>query len=129
MLKKTTFQRAHGNVKVKINNNEINRFYQAGSAKVFYPKSSQKFKELVLVNTAGGITSGDNFSYDFEIVNKSKIFLTTQTAERAYKGFNEKAKIKISLTVSFHGYIRFETRFDLMKTISGKVYSTCRTGV
>ena len=99
MLKKATFQRAHGNIKVKINNNEINRFYQSGSAKVFYPKSSQKFKELVLVNTAGGITSGDNFSYDFEIVNKSKIFLTTQTAERAYKGFNEKAKIKISLTV------------------------------
>ena len=51
-------------IDVKINNNEINRFYQSGSAKVFYPKSSQKFKELVLVNTAGGITSGDNFSYD-----------------------------------------------------------------
>ena len=99
MLKKTTFQRAQGNINVKINNNEINRFYQSGSAKVFYPKSSQKFKELILVNTAGGITSGDNFAYDFEIINKSKIFLTTQTAERAYKGFNEKAKIKISLTV------------------------------
>ena len=97
--KKATFQRAHGKIDVKINNNEINRFYQSGSAKVFYPKSSQKFKELVLVNTAGGITSGDKFFYDFEIVNKSKIFLTTQTAERAYKGFNEKAKIKISLTV------------------------------
>ena len=34
--KKTTFQRAHGNINVKINNNEINRFYQSGSAKVFY---------------------------------------------------------------------------------------------
>ena len=96
---KTNFQRAHGKIDVKINNNEINRFYQSGSAKVFYPKSSQKFKELVLVNTAGGITSGDSFSYDFEVVNKSKIFLTTQTAERAYKGFNEQAKIKICLTV------------------------------
>ena len=74
MLEKTTFQRAHGNIKVKINNNEINRFYQSGSAKVFYPKSSQKFKELVLVNTAGGITSGDNFSYDFEIVNKLNFY-------------------------------------------------------
>ena len=100
MLKKTTFQRAKGNINVKINNNEINRFYQSGSAKVFYPKSSQKFKELVLVNTAGGMTSGDNFDYDFEIVNKSNIFLTTQTAERVYKGLNEKAKIKISLTVN-----------------------------
>ncbi len=97
--KKTTFQRAHGNINVKIDNNEINRFYQSGSAKVFYPKSSQKFKELVLVNTAGGMTSGDNFDYDFEIVNKSNIFLTTQTAERVYKGLNEKAKIKISLTL------------------------------
>ena len=82
---KTTFQRAHGKIDVKINNNEINRFYQSGSAKVFYPKSSQKFKELVLVNTAGGITSGDNFSYDFEIVNKSKIFLTTQTIKDLMK--------------------------------------------
>ena len=96
---KKTLQRAHGSLNVKINNNEINRFYQSGSAKIFCPKSFQKFKELVLVNTAGGITSGDNFVYNFDIVNKSKIFLTTQTAERAYKGFNEKAKIKISLTV------------------------------
>ena len=47
--KKATFQRAHGKIDVKINNNEINRFYQSGSAKVFYLKSSQKFKELVLV--------------------------------------------------------------------------------
>ena len=96
---KKTFQRAHGSINVKINNNEINRFYQSGSAKIFYPKSSQKFRELVLVNTAGGITSGDNFVYNFDIVNKSKIFLTTQTAERAYKGFDDNAKIKISLTV------------------------------
>ena len=96
---KKTFQRAHGSINVKINNNEINRFYQSGSAKIFYPKSYQKFRELVLVNTAGGITSGDNFVYNFDIVNKSKIFLTTQTAERAYKGFDDNAKIKICLTV------------------------------
>ena len=47
--KKTTFQRAHGKIDAKISNNEINRFYQSGSAKVFYPKSSQNFKELVLI--------------------------------------------------------------------------------
>ena len=58
MLKKTTFQRAQGNINVKINNNEINRFYQSGSAKVFYPKSSQKFKELVLVITTVSIEDG-----------------------------------------------------------------------
>ena len=93
------FQRANGNINVKINNNEINRFYQSGSAKVFYPKSSQKIKELVLVNTAGGLTSGDNFFYNIDIINKSKIFVTTQTAERVYKGINENAEIKVTLLV------------------------------
>ena len=87
------FQRAHGNINVKINKNEINRFYQSGSAKVFYPKSQQEIKELVLVNTAGGLTSGDNFFYNVEITNKSKIFVTTQTAERVYKGINDNAEI------------------------------------
>ena len=49
--KKTTFQRARGNINVKINNNEINRFYQSGSAKVFYPKSSQNFKDELAKKT------------------------------------------------------------------------------
>ena len=93
------FQRAHGNINVKINNNEVNRFYQSGSAKVFYPKSPQEIKELVLVNTAGGLTSGDNFFYNIDIINKSKIFVTTQTAERVYKGINDNAEIKVTLSV------------------------------
>ena len=93
------FQRANGNINVKIDNNEINRFYQSGSAKVFYPKSCQKIKELVLVNTAGGLTSGDNFFYNIDIINKSKIFVTTQTAERVYKGINDNAEIKVTLSV------------------------------
>ena len=93
------FQRANGNINVKINNNEINRFYQSGSAKVFYPKSSQKIKELVLVNTAGGLTSGYIFFYNIDIINKSKIFVTTQTAERVYKGINDNAEIKITLSL------------------------------
>ena len=93
------FQRAHGNINVKINNNEVNRFYQSGSAKVFYPKSPQQIKELVLVNTAGGLTSGDNFFYNIDIINKSKIFVTTQTAERVYKGINDNAEIKVTLSV------------------------------
>ena len=95
------FQRAHGNINVKINNNEINRFYQSGSAKVFYPKSPQEIKELVLVNTAGGLTSGDNFFYNIDIINKSKIFVTTQTAERVYKGINDNAEIKVTLSVDY----------------------------
>ena len=72
LIMKKDFQRAHGNIDVKINNNEINRFYQSGSAKVFFPKSHQQIKELALVNTAGGLTSGDNFCYNIEVITIQK---------------------------------------------------------
>ena len=96
--KNKQFQRAHGKIDVKIINNQINKFYQSGSAKVFYPKCYNEFNELVLVNTAGGITSGDLFIYNIDI-QKSKIFVTTQTAERAYKGYENSGQIKVNLSI------------------------------
>lgn len=96
---KEKFQRAHGDINVEINNDDIKRFYQSGSAKVFYHKHNQPIKELVLVNTAGGLTSGDNFNYNIDIIKDSNTFVTTQTAERVYKGLEENAKIDINLTV------------------------------
>jgi urease accessory protein len=96
---KEKFQRAHGDINVEINNNDIKRFYQSGSAKVFYHKHNQSIKELVLVNTAGGLTSGDIFNYNIDAINHSETFVTTQTAERVYKGLEENAKINVNLTV------------------------------
>ena len=55
MINKEKFQRAHGDINVEIDNDDIKRFYQSGSAKVFYHKHNQPIKELVLVNTAGGL--------------------------------------------------------------------------
>ena len=82
---KEKFQRAHGDINVEINNNDIKRFYQSGSAKIFYHKHNQSIKELVLVNTAGGLTSGDIFNYNIDAINHSETFVTTQTAERVYR--------------------------------------------
>jgi urease accessory protein len=96
--KNKQFQRAHGKIDVKIINNQVNKFYQSGSAKVFYPKCYNEFNELVLVNTAGGITGGDLFIYNIDI-QKSKIFVTTQTAERAYKGYENSGQIKVNLSI------------------------------
>ena len=96
--KNKQFQRAQGKIDVKIINNQVNKFYQSGSAKVFYPKCYNEFNELVLVNTAGGITSGDLFIYNIDI-QKSKIFVTTQTAERAYKGYENSGQIKVNLSI------------------------------
>ena len=75
-INKEKFQRAHGDINVEIDNDEIKRFYQSGSAKVFYHKHNQLIKELVLVNTAGGLTSGDNFNYNIDITKNSNTYYT-----------------------------------------------------
>jgi hypothetical protein len=59
-----TYQRAHGDIDVKIKDNQISKFFQSGSAKVFYPKCHDEIKELVLVNTAGGWLPDKAFNKD-----------------------------------------------------------------
>ncbi len=41
--------------------------------------------EVVLVNTAGGITGGDRFDLDLRIGENAMLTLTTQASERAYR--------------------------------------------
>ena len=62
------------------------------------PISYTKFKELVLVNTSGGMTSGDNYSNEFNL-SGSDICITTQAAEKIYSGFGEPAKLKIDINL------------------------------
>ena len=52
----------------------------------------------MLINTAGGITSGDEYNYDIEI-NKSNLCISTQAAEKIYSGFGNPANLEINLNL------------------------------
>ena len=54
-------QRARGAVDLVVKAGKLERFYQSGSAKIFLPKTYAPTIEAVLVNTAGGLTGGDEF--------------------------------------------------------------------
>ena len=58
---------------------------QSGSLKLVFPKSRTPGIEAILVNTAGGITGGDQFSLDVEVKSGATLTVTTQAAERAYR--------------------------------------------
>nr|WP_268821733.1 urease accessory protein UreD [Octadecabacter dasysiphoniae] len=62
----------------------IRDLHQAGSAKLVFPRSGDDGLHAVLVNTAGGITGGDQFNLTFEASADTKLTVTTQAAERAY---------------------------------------------
>ena len=98
-------QKSLGKLDVKIDNNDLRCLYQEGCYKTIIPKTYNNFKELVIVNTSGGITSGDNLKAKFDFSN-SKICISTQAAEKIYSGFGEPAKITLE--------IRLKNKSDLL---------------
>lgn len=58
---------------------------QSGSMRLVFPQTYAPHAEVVIVNTAGGITGGDRFSLDVEVQAGAQLNLTTQAAERAYR--------------------------------------------
>ncbi|WP_417667805.1 urease accessory protein UreD [Roseibium sp.] len=59
--------------------------YQSGSGKFRLPKVYDKVPVAVLINTAGGITGGDELRYEAGVADNGHAIITSQTAERAYR--------------------------------------------
>ncbi|MGB0904881.1 MAG: urease accessory protein UreD [Mangrovicoccus sp.] len=77
---------------------------QQGSAKVFLPRAHQPEPEVVFLNTAGGLTGGDQLRFALEMQDGSRAVATTQTAERAYASLGgNAAKLDISISVGACG--------------------------
>jgi urease accessory protein len=57
---------------------------QSGASKILFP-SGRPHLEAILINTAGGVTGGDRFRLEAEAGPGSRLTMTTQAAERAYR--------------------------------------------
>ncbi|MCL4152765.1 UNVERIFIED_CONTAM: hypothetical protein GTU68_025707 [Idotea baltica] len=94
-------QRARGKVRVtaklRDGNTVLDRLYQSGSAKARIPKGDGF--EVVLLNTAGGITGGDLFENAINAAADTSVTVTTQTAERIYRSTGDEARVANALTI------------------------------
>ena len=85
-------QRSNGSAIVGIGpacgRKRIERLSQAGSAKVFVLGLDEPVPEIVLVNTSGGLASGDSLSFELAAQPDTRLTATTQAAERAYKALD-----------------------------------------
>ena len=62
---------------------------QGGAAKIRFPRKiaatpGQAF-EAVMINTAGGLTGGDDFAWDISVAQKARLSLSTQACEKIYR--------------------------------------------
>lgn len=78
----------------------LSRLRQTGSLKVLFPRNDASGLQTVLVNTAGGLTGGDEFSFRAKAASGSTLTITTQAAERAYRAQTDQtAKVTNRVTL------------------------------
>ena len=95
-------EKSNGKLEVKIKNNELLKLFQQGSLKALLPNFHENLQQLMMINTAGGITSGDEFDSRIDLDN-SNICVSTQAAEKIYSGFGDPAKVDININISNKG--------------------------
>ncbi len=82
MRKPPQHQRAYGEIEIEMTKMGLSKLYQRGSSKVLRPR--RQSEQAVMINTAGGLTSGDAFSVMARLAPEAKLTLSTQSAERVY---------------------------------------------
>ena len=98
-------QRARGEVRVasklRAEKTALDRLFQSGSGKARVPRGDGF--EVVLLNTAGGVTGGDRFVTEVDVApytTTTLTTLTTQTAERIYRSTGENDQITTSIKIA-----------------------------
>ena len=91
-------QRSHGELDIYIKNNDPKKLYQNGSLKIFIPNNYNNIKELVLANTAGGVTCNDSNCIKINLEN-STTSICTQAAEKIYAGIGNNATINVDIFI------------------------------
>ena len=91
-------QRSFGELDIKFRNNDIIKLFQKGASKAIIPNVDDALQQMILINTAGGITSGDNYSTSIELDNSS-MCTSTQAAEKIYKGISNPGIVDVEVNL------------------------------
>ncbi|MEO1746022.1 MAG: urease accessory protein UreD, partial [Pseudomonadota bacterium] len=73
--------------------------YQHANAKIRVPKTHDNALTAVLINTAGGLTGGDELDWRFEAQTKTKLTVSTQACERVYRALDGQATVRTELAI------------------------------
>ncbi|MFW2588775.1 urease accessory protein UreD [Sagittula sp. SSi028] len=82
----------------------IDRFRTQGCMKALFPRRAEGV-EAIVINTSGGLTGGDRLSLNCAAGEGSRLVLTTQAAERAYRSAQGWANVTTQLRVAAGGRI------------------------
>ncbi len=86
-------QRSFGRGEICFGQKGLERLFQQGCAKILLPKIYGDVPEAVIVNSAGGLTGGDDFEILASVNAGAALCVTSQTAERVYRAHGGVARV------------------------------------
>jgi urease accessory protein len=96
-------QRAHGVIRAAFSAHvgvtRLRNLHEDGSAKMRLPRHYRSATEAVLINTAGGLAGGDQFTVSIAAEQDARLTVTTQAHERAYRSLGDAASVETALSV------------------------------
>lgn len=101
-------QRARGSARIRLvsgpgQNTRLSRLFQQGCLQVRLPRPEvDGVIDAVLINTAGGLTGGDELSIEVDVDEGARATVTTPACERIYRSIGGAACIHQGLQVSRH---------------------------
>lgn len=98
-------QRAHGELRLSLRalagHTTVSRLRQEGALKARFPRPDAKgWANAVMLNTAGGIASGDRLSTVLTAESGAHVTAATQSAERVYRALPGSAPARIRNTIT-----------------------------
>jgi urease accessory protein len=96
-------QRARGSGRMTVKTLEgrttLDTLYQDGCAKIRLPRTHDRSVEAVLINTAGGLTDGDDLRWHLGLAPSCHLVATTQACERIYRAIGAPARVVTEIKV------------------------------
>ncbi|MDP3314654.1 MAG: urease accessory protein UreD [Devosia sp.] len=76
----------------------LTTLFQEGCAKIRLPHTHDASLQAVLINTAGGLTGGDDVRWEANAAPGARMVFTTQACERVYRSLGDDARVSTHLT-------------------------------
>lgn len=97
-MSRPELQRSRGHGRIVVGPRGLSGLRQEGAARIGLPRGAGS-TQAVLLNTSGGMTSGDRMLWEAEARAGASLTLTTQACERIYRCDDDVAETSVRLTV------------------------------
>ncbi len=83
----------------------LTTLFQEGCAKIRLPHTHDQSLQAVLINTAGGLTGGDEVRWEADAAPGAKLVFTTQACERVYRSLGDDARVSTHIHIGAGAHV------------------------